>query len=494
MSFYGLNRAALNAGVSGFIAGAAVLAASSVASAQGIRTVFPDVNVAASAVVSFGPNDPRYAKLGACEIAAGAELLASGTRVTSTTATAAVGSSVSAIAGLLQLHSANIGVTSRLLPSYTDAYIGGSTELQATVTLIQAGRASISGLVTATAEPLVDVGFAGNISVQSVVDADARIKFSGASGYWVDGYARPTATVVFSPGGVRFALPTAHSLTSSSAASTCVHQQSGRSDVEVTSTLDALGTAELIRVACASTVKATGLAIRGFASAIAVDGVLTASPTCTQFGRAGAATDSVATANGRTALLSGATGQVESAGYASGLLGTLSGSDVQVTSALSLSPVRRALAAVSVAATSSVQPDGRYAELGAADASLVSDMQADGKLAELVASDVFIASDAQADGRYAELGSAEVGVTSASSAKGLIFERGYADVLCISAASAIPARMIESGAFASVNSTTTAFAYTNLTAPDPDDRVVYRQFNDTTMRRPFVDREMRRTA
>ena len=52
MSFYGLNRAAINAGVASFVAGAALLAASSTVEASATRIVLPEASVICSSNVA----------------------------------------------------------------------------------------------------------------------------------------------------------------------------------------------------------------------------------------------------------------------------------------------------------------------------------------------------------------------------------------------------------------------------------------------------------
>ena len=99
MSFYGLNRAAINAGVASFVAGAALLAASSTVEASGTRVVLPEASVTLNSnVVVTGVRN----------------CLGSAGFVTEVTG--------SAFPALLQLQFADIHITSGLKATYTNAW------------------------------------------------------------------------------------------------------------------------------------------------------------------------------------------------------------------------------------------------------------------------------------------------------------------------------------------------------------------------------------
>lgn len=192
MSFYSLNRAAINAGVSSVIAGAALLVSTSAVEASATRVVLPESSAAL-----------------------GSNAQATGTRIVLGGGGFVTALSTSAFPALLQLQSADIYSSGSLKATYTDAWASQAFQLDATATVIRPGVAACVGLLSASAVPLVDVGFASNIVGFSEATADASVKRSGQSTTERDGYAKQTIYSGLVGSGLRtalqFANPVGHS-------------------------------------------------------------------------------------------------------------------------------------------------------------------------------------------------------------------------------------------------------------------------------------------
>ena len=192
MSFYGLNRAAINAGVASFVAGAALLAASSTVEASGTRVVLPEASVTLnSGVVVTGVRN----------------CLGSAGFVTEVTG--------SAFPALLQLQFADIHITSGLKATYTNAWAHQTSVFEADGFITRPGASNATGHFEAFAVPLVDVGFASNLVVTSFASADASVQRNGQTTVERDGYAKQAIQSSFTVKGLKTALGYVNTLVSS---------------------------------------------------------------------------------------------------------------------------------------------------------------------------------------------------------------------------------------------------------------------------------------
>ena len=167
MSLYGFNRSALNGGVSGIIAGAALVIAVSGFVADGTRVVLPS---AETVVVSTAQSTAVRTTYGDGDFVA----VSSGT----------------AWPALFQLQSADIVVASSLSATYTDAWrhvLGGLTG-EGFIT--RPGAGALAGVATVSATPLVTAGFASKIIAVSTTTADASVTLNGQSTVQRDGYVQ----------------------------------------------------------------------------------------------------------------------------------------------------------------------------------------------------------------------------------------------------------------------------------------------------------------
>lgn len=192
MSFYGLNRAAINAGVASFVAGAALLAASSTVEASATRVVLPEASVTFNSNVAVTGVRNCFGSAGFV------------TEVTGT-----------AFPALLQLQFADIHVISGLKATYTNAWAHQTSVLEADGFITRPGASNATGHFEASAVPLVDVGFASNLVVTSSASADASVQRNGQTTVERDGYANQVIQSSFTVEGLKTALGYADTLVSS---------------------------------------------------------------------------------------------------------------------------------------------------------------------------------------------------------------------------------------------------------------------------------------
>lgn len=192
MSFYGLNRAAINAGVVSFVAGAALLTASSTVEAGATRIVLPEASVTFNSDVA---------------VTGVRNCLGSAGFVTEVTG--------SAFPALLQLQFADIYATGGLKATYTNAWAHQTSVLEADGFITRPGASNATGHFEAFAVPLVDVGFASSLEVTSSASADASVQRNGQTTVERDGYAKQVIQSSFTVEGLKTALGYANTLVSS---------------------------------------------------------------------------------------------------------------------------------------------------------------------------------------------------------------------------------------------------------------------------------------
>ena len=293
MALYGYNRSAFNGGVSGIVAGAALLFAAGDIQAQGVRVVLPE-----SVVV-----------------------------VTSTTTAASVrtalgdggfivSSSLDSIPGLLQLQSAHIDVVSTLKGSNTDAWSASSGVLSSEAVLTQAGAAHAAGALVASALPLVDVGFAADVFFGSVLTADARVQLDGTTGFQVDGYASTAWAVDFSVDALRTALGYTQVVSTSGTAAESIKTHGGAANIVAAWSTTATPATDAAFSDGLSSLSAQGTVIQpGAATALGAT-TLQADATAILPGQSEAQVTSTLVADARLALLAQALLTANSAGTA----------------------------------------------------------------------------------------------------------------------------------------------------------------------------------
>lgn len=221
MGFYTLNRAAINAGVAGFIAGAAMLVSSSTVEASATRVVLPEASVA----------------------------LVSNAQATGTRIVLAGGGFVtelhsSAFPALLQLQYANIHSSGALKATYTEAWSSQSSQLDGTSTVTRPGSGVMASVLAISAEPLVDVGFTSNILCASWATADASVKRNGQSTTERDGYATQVFTSGLVANGLRTALAYAPWSVSSSLVAEATKSHGGAADLVGKLTISAVASTD----------------------------------------------------------------------------------------------------------------------------------------------------------------------------------------------------------------------------------------------------------
>lgn len=183
MSFYSLNRAAINAGVSSFIAGAALLVASSAVEATAYKEV---------------PGGATFSSVSDAQVSGVRNVLGGGSFVSE------VG--LSAFPALLQLQSATIVATGQLKATYTNSWINPTSELSGSGTVIRPGSGIAESVWTLYADPLVEVGYSSNLIGTSQASADASVQRNGQTTTERDGYAVQHISSGFTADGLRTAL------------------------------------------------------------------------------------------------------------------------------------------------------------------------------------------------------------------------------------------------------------------------------------------------
>lgn len=370
MGFYTLNRAAINAGVVSFVAGAAMLVSSSTVEANATRMVFPEASVVL-----------------------GSNVQATGTRNVLGGAGFVTEVGVSAFPALLQLEYADIHSSSAFKATYTEAWLNHSSQFDSNGTIIRPGSGVMSSVLATAAEPLVNVGFFSTIYCTSFASADASVKRNGQSTTERDGYAIQGIISNFVADGLRTALPHAPWTVSSSLIADAIKTHGGAADMVGKLTISAI----------ASTDRAQSNFL----------GDMVATPTHIHAG--------------------------ESLGVSGGFV---------YADPVVIIPgsAQEMVGVIEVTAT------GRLALLGQADL----------------------------------VGSGEMLVA------GTRVHLGYSTSVALLDASAQWALLIDGEAVVVGNSGMTALPYTNAEAPDPESRTMRRVAVDRVVRRPYVNRDMRR--
>lgn len=372
MGFYTLNRAAINAGVAGFIAGAAMLASTSTVEASATRVVLPEASVA---LVS------NFQATGTRNVFGGAGFVTE--------------FGGSAFPALLQLEYADIHSSSAFKATYTEAWFNQTFQFDSNGTVIRPGSGVMASVLEISAEPLVDVGFTSTVYCSSFATADASVQRSGQSTIERDGYATQAFTSSLVADGLRTALVYA------------------TSDTAFSLVVDAIkthgGAADMVGKLAISAIASTDRAQSNFLSD------MVARPTHIHAG--------------------------ESLGVSSGYV---------YADPVAIIPG----SAQEMVGISEVTAAGRLALLGQAD---------------LVGSGVLDAAGTRVHLGYSTL----AGLSDASAQWALLID-GEAVVVCSSDMSALP--------------------YTNAEAPDPESRTMRRVAVDRVIRRPYVNRVMRRQA
>lgn len=452
MSLYGFNRSALNGGVSGIVAGAALVMAASGFAAEGTRWVLPQATVTSAGAVQA---DARLALRGGASVTQSGALTATGVRGVYGQAGFVTTTTGSAFPALLQLVTADIVTTSYLHATYTHAWALSQGVLSGAGIKTQNGSGVATSLWSTALSPLVIAGFASNINAESSATADASVKFNGQITWQRDGYANASTTSALTANGLKTALGYAFAQTSSNCTTDSIKTHGGAARFDAMWTTSAVASTDAAQFEATSDLTATALAIRNSEAQAVTVTVISAAPTRTTFA-----------------------GQLLSVGV------------------------------------SGLSADARLALLAQASQGSGLSATADARLAMLSAASVTVGSSAIASGTIYRPGQADCTGWSGSEATGLIFERGYAQIDVTSDATADArlgllgvasadgaaslaaqwALLIESSADIAATSRLVGSPSTNAEAPDPDARTMTRPFVARDMVRPFIDRNMRRTA
>lgn len=282
MSFYGFNRAALNGGVSGIIAGAALVVAASSFAAEGTRVVVPWLMESAGYV----------------------SVEASGTRTAPGASSIAVTSAASAIPSLLKLQSASVMAGSSMRATYTEAWAPSTGSLQGAGVITRPGAALAAASFYGSANPLSTVGFASQINVASSATADASVQRSGQTVWLRDGYAQAEVASSLAGVGLRTAIGYADWITLSDCTAASGKTHGGAARLDAVLSVYAVGSSDSAHFDSSSSISAAGTVTRFGVSAATAVSSLAASATLNTFGApvelAGSTT---LTASSRLALL-----------------------------------------------------------------------------------------------------------------------------------------------------------------------------------------------
>lgn len=291
MSFYGLNRSAFNGGVSGIIAGAALIASVSGFAGDGTRWVMPDATASAVSTVAASSVRTAYGEGGFVGASTG-----------------------SALPGLLQLHSANIVVASSLVATNTDAWALATGSTTAAGFITRPGTGISTGVSAATADPLVTVGYRSDITVTSGFSADASVKLNGQSTTQRDGYVNLMSVSGYTTAdGLKTALGYATAVTTSSCTTDSIKTHGGAANMPAVWAVSAIASTDAAYPEAFSYMTAKGYIIAGGeAVATLVAGMTVAETNTTQGVANVSAGVSVMAANGRLAVLAGSAMEVTS--------------------------------------------------------------------------------------------------------------------------------------------------------------------------------------
>lgn len=428
MSLFGYNRASLNGGVSGIIAGAALVVATGTVAAEGVRLVYPSASVTC---VSSGHSEGRYALQAAANIVSVSSGNVTGVRQVLGGAGFVTVTEATAFPALLQLQSANIVIGSSLKATPTDAWAYSSGQLTGTGFKTQFGYAHAAGIATVTAEAYAKAGFSSNITVHSSFSADPSIQLSGEVTWQREGYAQGTTSSSVTAEALRTALGYANAESTSYAITDSIKTHGG--GAQITSVWET------------SVIASTDAAFIIGTSGTTAVGLLTAY---------GSATSEIA------------------------LNVTADGLVTVYAEPMELSGVLTAVA------------DARLALLGSSTFTGISDTTAAGRLALLGAANVVAVSAATSSGTRVKDSSAQVDCTSSATAAERLALLGAATLITEVNLTAIAGLLIESSAVITSSSDLKVFSYTNAESLDPEERTMYRSSVDRTMARPYIDRLM----
>lgn len=301
MSFYSLNRAALNAGVSGIVFGAALLVSSGALSGEATRYVLPDAAFVASTALSA---DGRLALQGQADAQLNGTVTATGVRTTPGDGGFIASSTCTAFPALLQLQSANIVVASALRATYTDAWAISLGSVSADGFITQPGTGVSAAVSTLWADPVATVGFSSNIVVASSASADASVKLSGQSTWQRDGYAGAVRSVsTLSADALRTG--TGAALMSSTSTATCsgIKTHGGAAHMDGVFSVSVIASTDAALITSYSYGVATGLVTQFGTAAYPCLWATEATPTLTTFGAADVTASSGGTSTARLAEL-----------------------------------------------------------------------------------------------------------------------------------------------------------------------------------------------
>lgn len=282
MSLYGFNRSALNGGVSGIIAGAALVIAVSGFVADGTRVVLPSAETVAASTAQSTAVRTTYGDGDFVAVSSG-----------------------TAWPALFQLQSADIVVASSLSATYTDAWrhiLGGLTG-EGFIT--RPGAGALAGVATVSATPLVTAGFASKIIAVSTTTADASVTLNGQSTVQRDGYVqRMDVSSATTASALRTALGYATAETSSDCIADGSKTHGGQARMDGVFSLSAIASTDAAYAVFTSSLTANAQLTQSGESSSTVLSVITAQPTLTTFAvQVDLSGVAAVTANARTALL-----------------------------------------------------------------------------------------------------------------------------------------------------------------------------------------------
>lgn len=285
MSLHGFNRAALNSGVSGIIAGAALVVASASFAAEGVREVRPASLFAVNNISTASASRNAFGESGFITV-----------------------SQVTASPVLLQLQSANIVVSGGLHSTPTETWAHVSSTAFATAFKTQNAHALSLGVVLVTAESFAKAGFASNIDVRSTFAVDPSIKLTGQTTWQREGYATSSPVFAASVVSLKSARGFANSAVTSSATTDSIKTHGGKASSVATWQTLVVPSTDSVRILGLSSLIATGLLTAQTTSVSGSTFGVTAAGTLTTFGAPYAFSSTLQTAaTPRLALLGGGT-------------------------------------------------------------------------------------------------------------------------------------------------------------------------------------------
>lgn len=282
MSLNGFNRSALNGGVSGIIAGAALVIAVSGFAADGTRVVLPSAEAIAVSTAQSTAVRTAYGDGGFVVISSG-----------------------SAWPALLQLQSADIVVVTTLSATYTDVWGYALGGLTGSGFITRPGAGVSAGISTVSATPLVTAGFASNINAVSTTTADASVTLNGQSTVQRDGYVQQMdVSSTTTANALRTALGYATSETTSSCTTDSIKTHGGQARMDGVFSVSAIASTDAAYAVSTSSLTADAQLTQSGEASSTVLSVVTVQPTLTTFAvQVDLSGVAAVTANARTALL-----------------------------------------------------------------------------------------------------------------------------------------------------------------------------------------------